>query len=91
MTKQKPTNKLRHDKIFRGIESYGFMHARPGEASKPEFLHMARPKRGQARPTISLELDCDLESEAGRGLGIIKLLNESHEALASISTEIMSG
>ena len=27
----------------------------------PEFLHMARPKRGRARPTISLELDCDLE------------------------------
>ena len=76
MTKQKPTNKLRHDKIFRGIESYGFMHgeawARPGEASKPEFLHMARPKRGRARPTISLELDCDLESEAGRGLGDYK-------------------
>ena len=73
MTKQKPTNKLRHDKIFRGIESYGFYawrgRARP---QKPEFLHMARPKRGQARPTISLELDCDLESEAGRGLGNYK-------------------
>ena len=72
MTKQKPTNKLRHGKIFCGIESYGFMHgeawARPGEASKPEFLHMARPKRRRARPTISLELDSDLESEAGRGL-----------------------
>ena len=29
---------------------------------------MARPKRGRTRPTISLELDCDLESEAGRRL-----------------------
>ena len=45
---------------------HGEAWARPGEASKPEFLHMARPKRGWARPTISLELDCDLESEAGR-------------------------
>ena len=39
-----------------GIESYGFMHdeawARPDEASKPEFLHMARPKRDRARPTL---------------------------------------
>ena len=41
--------------------------AKPGEASKPEFLHMARPKRGRTRPTISLELDCDLESEVRSG------------------------
>ena len=41
---------------------------------------MARPKRGRARPTISLELDCDLESEAVGDSGIIKLLKESHEA-----------
>jgi len=65
-------NKLTHDKILGGIESYGFMHGeawpRPSEASKPEFLHMARPERGR----VSLELDCDLESEAGRGLGNYK-------------------
>ena len=77
------------------MESYGFMHgeawARPGEASKPEFLHMARPKRGRARPTISLELDCDLESEAGRGLGNYKTFKRVPWGLASISTEIMSG
>ena len=42
--------------------------ARPGEASKPEFWPMARP--GEA--TMSLELDCDPESEAGRGLGKYK-------------------
>ena len=41
---------------------------------------MARPKRGRARPTISLELDCDLKSEAVGDLEIMKLLNESHEA-----------
>ena len=60
-------------KYFVASKAMVFMHgeawARPGEASKPEFLHMARPKRGRARPTISLELDFDLESEAGRGLG----------------------
>ena len=29
---------------------------------------------------MSLELDCDPESEADRGLGNYNLLNESHEA-----------
>ena len=52
------TYNMNYDMIKYWVASKaGFMHgdtwAKPGEASKPEFLHMARPKRGRARPTIS--------------------------------------
>ena len=90
MTNENIQNELRHDNILGGIQSYGFQAGARrslGEASKPEFLHMARPKR-RARSTISLELDCDLESEAGRGLGTFKRVPWG---LANISAEIMSG
>ena len=51
---------------------------------------MARPERGRRGPPY-LELDCDLESEGGRGLGNYKTFKRVPRGLANISTEIMSG
>ena len=85
MTKPKPTKvSEKHSKILGGIESYGFTYgeawARPGEASKPYSFSTWRCLGEAGRGHHVTRIDCAPESEADRGLGIIKLLNESHGA-----------
>ena len=92
MTKQKSTKQINtwwNSRQHRKLSFFAWWGL--GEVSEPEFLHMTRPKRGRTRPTISLESDCDLESEAGRALGNYKTFKRVPWGLASISTEIISG